>query len=146
MNAILSTDVYSADNCSGRVIGSYRWNTPAVITYQRKTTATMPPITLLPFSDVVDEVNFSVSNITAQLTGSGVIGNCVNYSYDTQNGSVTGNSCFDLTFSNTFETGAIYLTSDNQYLVQFSRSNGVLDVDGIFSRNSSFNYNILKLD
>lgn len=146
LNVLLATDVYSGDNCSGSVIGSYRWNTPGVVTYQRKTTATMPPITLLSYSDTVDEVTLSAANVSAQLTGSGVSGNCVNYSYSTQNGSRTGQSCFDLSFPSTSQTGALYLTADNQYLVQFSRENGVLSADDMFSKNQNFNYNMLTLD
>ena len=146
LNVTLAIDVYSGDNCSGSVIASYRWNTPAVLTFLRKTTATMPPVTLLPYSDEVDEVTMSVANVSAQLTGSGVRGNCVNYSYSTQNGSVTGESCFDLAFPSTTQTGALYLTGDNQYLVQFSRENGFLSADGMFSKNKNFNYNMLTLD
>lgn len=146
LNVTLATDVYSADNCSGNVIGSYRWNTPAVVQYQRKTTATMPAITVLPYSDTVDEVTLSFANVTAQLTGSGVVGQCVNYAYSTQNGTRSGQSCFELTFPSTLQTGALYLTADNQYLVQFSRTNGVLEAEGMYSKNQNFNYNMLTLD
>lgn len=146
LNAILATDVYSNDNCSGSVIGSYKWTTPARLTYKGETSVTMPPVTLLPYSDKVDEVTMSTAGVTAQLTGSGVDGNCVNYAYTYAGGSIDGQSCFDLTFPSTTVSGALYLTADSKYLVQFSRENGVLSADDMFSTDPSFNYTMLVLD
>lgn len=146
LSIALAEDVYSGDNCSGNIVGSYRWLTPARATYKGQTTVTMPPITLLPFSDKVDEVRASTAGITTELTGSGVVGNCVQYSYSTASGSTEGESCFELNYPSENVDIALYLTADGQYLVQFSRENGVLEADSIISKNSNFNYSMLMPD
>jgi hypothetical protein len=75
--------------------------------------------------------------MTAQLTGSGVNGSCVNFP--------AGNHCFDnLVLPALSTTGAVYLI-DN-YLITFSLENGALEADGVYSKDSSFNYNMLSLD
>ena len=142
----LVINVYSADNCSGNVLATYKLNSPFVATYKGQMTATMPPITLLPFSDKVDEVTNSASGVTAELTGSGVDGNCVKYSYKTDRGSIDGESCFDLSIDSSTTNGALYLTSNVQYIVLFSRENGVLTSDGIYSKTNTFNTNQLVAD
>jgi hypothetical protein len=146
LNLTMASDVYSGNNCSGSVIGSYRWIKPAVITYQKKTQATMPELTLLPPSDTVDEVSISLAGVTAQLTGSGVSGSCVNFAYSAGSVTKSGEFCYDLSFPSTPETGALYLTADSQYLVHFLMTNGVLGAEGLFSKSSSFNYNELVPD
>ncbi len=146
LNLTMASDVYSGNNCSGSVVGSYRWIQPAVITYQSQTHATLPEVTLLPQSDTVDEVSISLAGVSAQLTGSGVSGNCVNYSFTSGSLTRSGESCFELTFPSTPESGALYLTADSQYLVAFQRTNGVLGAERLFSKSSVFNYNMLVPD
>jgi hypothetical protein len=139
LNVSFSAEVYSGANCSGSILGSYKWNAPALITYKDTTTATLPPATVFPFSATVDRVTLLTSPSTATLTGSGVKDNCVSYSYVSNGTTTTGKSCFELALQASTSTGALYLTADNQYLVQLSLQNGVLTTDQILSRSSTFN-------
>jgi hypothetical protein len=142
----LNEDTTANDGCSGPVIGTYKWTAPVSMTYKAKISATMPPVTLLPYSDVVDEILISVSNIKPTLSGSAVNGNCVKYSYATTNGSYSGEKCYSLAEPTIAFDGALYLTSDNKYLVQFVKENAVLQAEGIYSRDPSFNYKSLIRD
>jgi hypothetical protein len=135
LNAIYSADVYSASDCSGSIIGSYKWDAPALMTYNGATNATLPSFTVLPFSDTVDRVTMLTSPSTATLTGTGVKDGCV-YLYESFG---TSRSCFDLVLQQRTISGALYLTADNQYLTALVLKNGVLTSDVIFSRNSTFN-------
>ena len=139
LNVSFSAEVYSGANCSGSILGSYKWNAPALITYTDTTSATLPPATVFPFAATVDRVTLLTTPSTATLTGSGVKNNCVSYSYINNGVTSTGNSCFELVLQQSTSTGALYLTADNQYLVQLSLQNGVLTTDQIFSRSSTFN-------
>jgi len=146
LDALLSEDTFTNDKCAGTIIASYRLTEPVVVTYKTKTSATMPPITILPYSDIVDEVTLDGSNIKATLSGSGVSGNCVKYFYTTANGTTNGESCYELAASPTLTLGALYLTADGKYLVDFGRENGVLVPNGIYSRDPSFDYKSLIRD
>ena len=139
LSVIFSSEVYSGANCSGNILGSYKWNAPALITYKDATSATLPPATVFPFSATVDRVSLVTSPSTATLTGSGVKDNCVNYSYVFNGTTTTGKNCFELVLTQSTSSGALYLTADNQYLVQLSLQNGVLETDQILSRSSTFN-------
>lgn len=130
-------EIYQNNNCTGSVIGTYRLPQAVTATYQNQTTANFPPVTILPNADTVDRVTLSSPGMTAQLTGSGVSGSCVNYS--------GGKVCYDnLVLPAVSTTGAAYLSGN--YLVTFSLENGVLESDGIYSKVASFNYNMLTLD
>ena len=130
-------DVYQNTNCTGPIVGTYRMPQAVTATYQNQTTANFPPVTLLPNADTVDRVTLSSPGQTAQLTGSGVSGSCVNYS--------GGNVCYNnLVLPAVSTTGAAYLSGN--YLITFSLENGVLEADGIYSKDASFNYNMLTLD
>lgn len=140
LNVTVSNDVYSGVNCTGSVIGAYRWNSPALITYTGRTSATLPAVTVLPFSDTVDTVTLNTSSMTGTLTGSAVSGSCVNYSYVDGGSTITGRHCYSLVMQASSSSGALYLSSDNQYLVQFALINGTLQAQEMDSRNSTFNY------
>ncbi len=146
LNVTMFADVYSNANCSGSVIGSYRWNSPALLTYAGGTTTNLPPVTVLPYADMVDEVTLNISSMTGTLTGSGVSGACVNYSFVDNGSTITGNHCYDLVMSASSSNGALYLSSDNQYLVQFELSNGTYGAQMMASRTPSFNLSSLVLD
>jgi hypothetical protein len=146
LSATMVNDIYASDNCSGNILATYRLRWPSAGTFKSRTTATMPAITLLPFSDLVDEVTTSSENATAELSGNGIVGNCVKYSYKNSTGIKQGESCFQLDFPAASGNAAFYLTSNGQYLVQFSRENGVLSADGITSKSPNFNYNQLTPD
>jgi len=139
LNVSFSAEIYSGANCSGSIIGSYKWNAPALITYKDTTSATLPPATVFPFSATVDRVTLLTSLSTATLTGSGVKDNCVSYSYINNGITSTGKDCFELVLQQSTDSGGLYLTADNQYLVQLSLQNGVLATDQILSRSSTFN-------
>jgi hypothetical protein len=146
LNVTMSAEVYSADNCGGSVIGSYRWNSPALLTYTGATTANLPPVTVLPYADTLDKVTLNISSMTATLTGSGVSGSCVNYSYSTGSGTRTGNHCYDLVMNATSSNGALYKSSNGQYVVQFELNNGTYEAQMMVSSNSAFNLTSLILD
>jgi len=146
LNLFFETDTYSNENCTGNIIGSYRWTSPVLATYTGQTSVTMPPISLLPFSDKVDEITISTTGLKAELTGSSVDGNCVKYSYTTTKGIVNRKSCFDLTLPPTTSKGALYQTNDKKYLVQFILENGIYESETLTSKDSNFNYNMLVSD
>jgi hypothetical protein len=141
----LEENVYSGNNCSGSILATYLISN-LMATYKSQTTATMPPFTILPYSDKVDEVILTSAGATNQLTGPGVQGNCVKYSYTTPTGQRSGENCYTLTIPNETAIGAIYLTDDTKYMVQFLRQNGVLSAPDVWSRDPSFNYNMLVRD
>lgn len=137
INLTFVEEIYQNINCSGSVVGTYTLPQPVTATYQNQTTANFPPVTILPNADTVDRVNLSSPGMTAQLTGSGVSGSCVNFP--------SGNHCFNnLVLPAVSTTGAAYLSGN--YFITFSLENGVLEADGIYSKDSSFNYNMLTLD
>jgi len=141
LNARLSTEVYSGENCSGEIVGLYRWNAPASVSYQDKSSATVP-FPPFPHSDTVDRVQFSVDASTATFTGTGVKDNCVKYSYgEYVNGAQTGSysACFDLELKARTTSGALYLTSDTKYLVTPSLKGGAQTTDQIYSKIPEFN-------
>lgn len=146
LNVTMSAEVYSANNCSGNVIGSYRWNSPVLLTYTGATTANLPPVTVLPYADTVDKVALNTSSMTASLSGSGVNGSCVNYSYVGNNGTVTGNTCYDLVMNATSSNGALYMSSNGQYVVQFALNNGTYQAQTMVSKSSAFNLTSLISD
>lgn len=143
LNLIISEDVYSSATCSGTVVGSYRMNAPILVTFTDYTIANLPAVTVLPFADRIEKVNLNTSSITASLTGSGVTGSCVNYSYANGGTNITSSICYDLSTNATDLNGALYLSSDNQYFLQLSLHNGVYSADTIASRSSDFNYSSL---
>jgi hypothetical protein len=130
-----SSEVYSGANCSGSILGSYKWDAPALMTYNDATSATLPSFKVLPFSATVDHVTILTSPSTATLTGPGVKDDCV-YSYESFS---TSTYCFDLALQQRTISGALFLTADNQYLTILALQNGVLTSDVIWSRNSTFN-------
>lgn len=137
LNLSYEEKIYQNANCAGGVVGTYSLPSPITFTYVSNTTATFPPVTVLPFSDTVDNGTITSPAMTAQLSGTGVSGSCVTYT--------GGNFCYNnLTNNALSETGAIYL-KDN-YLVTLSLKNGVLTADGIYSKDASFNINSLVLD
>ncbi len=134
MSMTLVADLYQNTNCAGVVVGTYKLAQPLIATHQNQTSANLPPVTIFASSDSVDRVSLSYAGGTAQLTGSGVIGNCVNYS--------GGNTCYDnLTQPVQTATGAAYLNGN--YFVSFSLTNGVLAYDAIRSKDPLFNINML---
>ena len=144
LNIAFSADVYSAANCAGSIIGSYRWNSSASMTYAGATTSNLPAVTIFPISDTLDKVTLDVSAMTATLTGSGVSGSCVRYSYVDNGVTSTGNTCYSLTTAASTATGALYLSSNNQYMVQFALgNNGVYGAQLVVSRSPTFNLNTL---
>lgn len=145
MSITFTNDIYSNDNCSGNILGTQRISN-ITATYKGQTIATMPPVTLFPTADYVDSVLVSSVGATRELTGPGVQGVCVKYSYTTSNGSkVNGESCLE-PFTPEVANGGIYLSADKKYLVDFGLENGVLTAYGIYSRDPSFNYNTLVRD
>lgn len=137
INLTYVEDVYQSTNCTGNIVGTYRMPQKVTATYKNQTTANFPPVTILPNADTVDRVTLSSPGMTAQLTGSGVNGSCVNYS--------GGNVCYNnLVLPAVSTSGAAYISGN--YLITFSLENGVLEADGIYSKDASFNYNMLTLD
>jgi hypothetical protein len=127
-------NIYQNASCTGAIVGTYSMPLPVTATYQSQTTANFPAVTILPLSDIVDQLTISSPAMTAQLTGSGVAGSCVYYT--------SGNTCeSNLVTPATTITGASYLRGD--YFVTLSLSNGVLVADGILSKNSSFKFSEL---
>ena len=144
LNVTVSADVYSAANCTGSIIGSYRWNSAASMTYLGATTANLPAVTIFPTAGTLDKVTLTTTAMTATLTGSGVSGSCVRYSYVDNGVTSAGNTCYSLTTAATTATGALYLSSNDQYMVQFALSNtGVYAAQLIASRSPTFNLNTL---
>ncbi len=143
LSVLISTDLYQGANCSGNVIASYHWNKPLLAKYTGRTTVNMPAVTVLPYADAVDKITVSAIGITGTLTGSGVNGSCVAYSYVDGKKTVNGNDCFELVIPSTTVSAALYLSTDNKYLVQFSLENGVLEADLLTSRDPSFNIDAL---
>lgn len=134
MSITFVEDIYQNTNCQGAVVGTYKLAQPLVATYQNQATAKLPPVTIFPTSDVVDRISMSYAGGTAQLTGSGVNGNCVNYP--------GGRSCFeDLTRPAETWTSAWYLKGD--YIVTFFLENGVLEYGNVSSKDPLFNVNML---
>jgi hypothetical protein len=130
-------EIYQNVNCTGPIVGTYRMPQAVTATYESQTTANFPPVTLLPNAGTVERVSLSSPGMTAQLSGSGVSGSCVNYS--------GGNVCYsNLVLPPVNTTGATYLSGN--YFVTFSLENGVLEADGIYSKESSFNSNMLISD
>lgn len=126
----LEEKIYKEENCLGVVVGTLTNPNPMTVKYTGKTAATMPAITVLPYSDMVDVVSASISAMTQQLSGSGVSGLCVNYT--------NGHTCFDtLIVPAQVGSGAIYLTGN--YLVQFELTNGLLAPSDILSKDALFN-------
>jgi hypothetical protein len=126
--------IYQNTNCSGAIVGTYSLPSPITATYQSQTTASFPQVTIMPRSDIVESVTISAPAMTAILVGSGVSGSCVTYA--------TGNQCFNnLSMAAQAFTAAFYLRGN--YFVTFDRQNGVLVANGIFSKDPSFNYNML---
>ena len=104
------------------------------LSYQSKTTANFPHVTIMPTSDTVDSVSITAPAMTGQLVGSGVSGSCVAYT--------GGQSCYgDLTTPAQTLSGAIYLREN--YFVTFDVQNGVLVADSIASKDPLFNANML---
>lgn len=137
MSLNFSEEIYQNDNCSGLVVGTYRLPQSITARYQNQTTANFPPVTLLPDAATVDRLTLSSPAMTAQLSGSGVSGSCVNYS--------NGNVCYEsLSLQAMSTTGAVYLSGN--YLVTFILVNNVLEADGIYSKDENFNYETLILD
>lgn len=56
LNVTLSSEVFSAVNCSGNVLATNSPNAPSVLTYSGTAIATLPPYTVLPFAGTVDRV------------------------------------------------------------------------------------------
>ena len=130
-------EIYNNTNCSGSVVGTFRLPQPVTATYLNQTTANFPPVTILPNADTVDRVNLSSPAMTAQLTGTGVSGSCVTYT--------GGNVCYNnINLSALNETGAAYLSGN--YLITFNLVNGVLEAEGIYSKDATFNFNMLVAD
>jgi len=137
MTLTMVEDIYQNNNCTGPIVGTYRLSQAITATYQNQTSANFPPVTIMPSSDTVDRLAVTFPGGTAQLTGSGVKGSCVNYT--------GGQVCYDnLSMPSTNTTGAAYLNGN--YLVMFSLENGVLAADGIYSKDPSFNSNMLVAD
>ena len=139
LNKRLSTEVYDGANCSGEMVGLYRWSEPALISYQDRSSATVP-FPPFPHSDTVDLVEISANASTATLTGTGVKDNCVKY-WKYVNGIQTGSpsSCFELELKARKTSGALYLTSDTKYLVTLSPKDGAQTTDRIYSKIPTFN-------
>lgn len=146
LNITMSALVYSSPNCSGSIIGYYKWDSPALAVYQGVTTANLPPATIFKYSDTIDLLVIDNSSVTATLTGSGVNGSCVYYSYLYNNSSTSGKSCFKLSYPSTVANGAFYLTPDSHYLIQFELKNGIYQAQMMGSKTPSFNYDSLILD
>ena len=149
LNLDYSEEFYSEPNCSGQLWASYKWNAPQQITYKDTTSATLPRAKVFPFSATVDGVTILTTPSVATLTGSSLMGNCMNfwtssvkYLMDRTPGvPTTGMSrkCWDQFREPSTSSGALYLTADNQYLVQLKLENGVLITDQILSQSSTFN-------
>ena len=144
--AQLFADVYSGPNCTGEIIGSYRQNGSSVVSYVSTGNSDLPALTIFPSSDTIDYVTLAIPAGTGTLTGNGVTGNCVNYSYIQGSSSISGSHCYDLVQQPATVTGGLYLSSDAQYLVQFQRVDGVYQAEKIISRNSSFDVESLIQD
>lgn len=130
-------NIHKEQDCTGAIVGTYTLPQVVTATYQYQTTANLPPITILPDSAAVDQVTISSPSMTAKLTGTGVSGSCVNFN--------NGNVCFNsLANPASNKTGALYINGN--YLITLSVTNGVLEADDIFSKDSSFNYNMMVLD
>ena len=138
-----SQEFYEKPNCSGQLFATYKWDAPQLITYKDATSATLPPATIFPFSATVDSVTLLTSPSRATLTGPRVYGKeneCVRFDEIIVEFMPTIQiKCFDLVLQQRTSSGALYLTADNQYLLQLRLSNGVLVSDQILSRGSRFN-------
>jgi len=134
MTMSMSEATYQSVNCTGTIVGTLSFPLPLTATYQSQTTANFPHVTIMPRADTVDGVSVSSPAMTAQLTGTGVSGNCVNYT--------NGNLCYDnLVSPAQTAVGAAYLRGN--YFVTFSLLNGVLAADGIYSKDPAFGYSML---
>ncbi|MBP7485115.1 MAG: hypothetical protein KA781_07400 [Aquabacterium sp.] len=137
LSVTLETNVHQNENCTGPIVGKVVvFPVPLVVKYVGVGTATMPPFSLLPYSDAVETVSVSAPAMTPQLTGSGVNGLCVNY--------VGGNICYEPVPTAVSMSGALYLKGD--YVVSFSLENGVLTADQILSKDPSFNSKNLTIN
>lgn len=143
LNVTLSAEFYSNTSCSGNIIGLYKWDSPALLTYTGGTSINLPKFTAFPPADSVDKIDLNISAMSASLTGSGVKGACVNYSNIDGGITTSGKHCYDLQINATSSSGALYLSNDSQYLIQFSSNKDGYLPQIITSRNPSFNSNSL---
>ena len=147
LNLDYSEEFYSDLNCSGQLWASYKWNAPQQITHKDTTSATLPSFTIFPFSGTVDSVTIVTPASTATLKQYFLGDDCLSfvtsstrYRIDPPGVPTTGWSlkCWDQFRGSSTSSGALYLTADNQYLVQLKLENGVLTTDQILSRSSTF--------
>jgi hypothetical protein len=144
LNLNYSQELYENSNCSGELLASYKWNEPALITYKDTISAmqtTQGAVNDFPSSVTVDRVTVLTRPSTATLTGSRVIDNCVIYwTVDNMGMPVGSKICFDLMRQSRTSTGSLYLTADNQRLVQFlPHGNGDLYCGRFLATSWSFN-------
>jgi len=142
LNLTSATEYYSSANCTGNLIGFYKLDGPAVLSFTNSTSAKLPPSSVFPYSSIVDRFSLNFQPGTTSFTGSGVTTgdpgfNCVTYK-TAPNKTVT--KCNALQIANPISADwALYLSSDNGYLVSFGLENGELKWNGIGSRNPEFN-------
>jgi len=143
LNLNYSEEVNSDENCSGELLASYKWNEPALITYKDTISATQTSrvsITYAPSSVTVDRVTVVTSPSTATLTGPRLKDNCVMYWTVNVYMPVGNEVCFDLARQPRTSTGFLYLTADNQHLMQFlPHGNGDLYCGRFLATSWSFN-------
>lgn len=134
LNISVVNRVYENAGCTGNVVGTYIISSTLTTTYTGQSTITLPPVTVLPSNGTVDNVNLAISSGTAELTGTGVVGNCVYYT--------GGNVCFnEMSRLASTTTGSIYKYGN--YFVTFDSANHAQD---IVSLDSTFRFNELVLD
>lgn len=123
LNALFSEVTYQNSNCSGTILGDYKWNSPGTVSLISTGISTVS-VQGLPSSLSIDKVSMTV-NTQATLTGLGVSGNCVTY----PNGEI----CYDLTVQGQSSDAALYISGNTLY--ELYLDNGVYYEEGTYSRN-----------
>lgn len=115
---------YQNSDCSGNVLGTYSWTTPATATLASTSVATVSGGGL-PGSLTIDKIQVAVNNARIRLVGPAVTGNCVKFS--------NGNICYNQLQTNTTIQGGFYLSNGKLYELELE--NGTYFVSGIYSKN-----------
>lgn len=114
---------YQNSNCSGDVLGTYKWKSPATISYISTGVATVNAAGL-PASLSIDKVKMTLTT-QATLTGPGVTGNCLKYP--------GGNVCYDLSINSASNDGGLYISGSKLY--ELSLENGVYVLESPYIKN-----------
>ena len=123
--SFITTEVtYQNANCTGTVLGTYKWSAPGIATYESTGIATVRGGGL-PSSLQIDKFRSSAPAMQNTLTGPGVVGNCVKYS--------TGRSvCYELNQPAKTLLGGLYKSGTQIY--EMVLENGAYEVYGTYNQ------------